>query len=44
MDLGHILFGIIGLVIGWNLPQPEWAKKLQQKVIDFFKGLGGSKK
>lgn len=28
-----LIFGIvIGLVIGWNLPQPKWAKDLQNKV------------
>lgn len=29
-----VLFGIaIGLIVGWNLPQPKWAKDLQSKVI-----------
>jgi hypothetical protein len=23
----------IGIVIGWNLPQPPWAKSLQDKVV-----------
>lgn len=28
---------IIGLAIGWNLPQPQWAKDIQAKVTGFFK-------
>jgi hypothetical protein len=32
------LFGIVvGLVIGWNLPQPQWAKDLQEKITGFFR-------
>jgi hypothetical protein len=27
----------VGAVIGWNFPQPEFAKKLQAKVLDIFK-------
>lgn len=28
-----VLFGIaIGLFIGWNLPQPKWAKDIQEKI------------
>ena len=27
----------IGLVVGWNLPQPDWAKALVDKAIDFVK-------
>jgi hypothetical protein len=26
----------LGAFIGWNLPQPEFAKNLQQKVLDIF--------
>lgn len=29
---GLIVGTIVGLVIGWNLPQPKWAKDLQSKV------------
>jgi hypothetical protein len=28
----------VGIVIGWNLPQPLWAKELQDKVMDALKG------
>jgi len=24
---------IVGLFIGWNLPQPSWAKAVQDKVV-----------
>ena len=24
---------IIGILIGWNLPQPQWAKILQSKTM-----------
>ena len=32
-----ILGAIVGLVIGWNLPQPKWAKDLQDKVTGDMK-------
>jgi hypothetical protein len=30
---------LIGMFIGWNLPQPEWARTLQNKVVDLLRGL-----
>ncbi len=27
----------IGAFIGWNIPQPEFAKTIQTKVLSFFK-------
>jgi hypothetical protein len=34
-----ILFWVtVGIVIGWNLPQPDWAKTLQDKVVAALKG------
>lgn len=24
---------IIGIIIGWNLPQPAWARDLQDRVV-----------
>jgi hypothetical protein len=30
----------IGIVIGWNLPQPPWARRLQVKVMSFVSGIG----
>jgi len=29
----------VGILIGWNLPQPAWAKSLQDKVVAAIKGL-----
>jgi hypothetical protein len=28
-----IIYILIGAFIGWNLPQPVWAKNVQEKVI-----------
>jgi hypothetical protein len=34
-----VLFGVaVGIVIGWNVPQPPWAKEIQDKVMGFFGG------
>lgn len=30
---------LIGIAIGWNLPQPAWAKYVQEKVTTWFKGI-----
>lgn len=27
---------ILGAFVGWNLPQPAWAKVVQHKLLDFF--------
>ncbi|WP_256363613.1 hypothetical protein [Thiohalocapsa sp. ML1] len=38
------LFGVVvGIVVGWNLPQPPWAKDAQDKVTNLFKGFTGKK-
>jgi hypothetical protein len=34
--LTAIICLLIGLFVGWNLPQPDWAYNLQEKVKDFF--------
>lgn len=34
-----VLGGAIGLFVGWNLPQPTWAKYVQDKVVGFLGGL-----
>jgi len=26
----------IGAFIGWNFPQPEFARNIQKKIVDFF--------
>ena len=28
----------VGIVIGWNLPQPRWAKELQDKLTNAWNG------
>jgi hypothetical protein len=34
----EILFWVaIGAFVGWNFPQPWWAKTVQARVVDFFK-------
>jgi hypothetical protein len=31
---------LIGAFIGWNFPQPQFAKNLQAKVMGMFKKTG----
>lgn len=31
-----LLFFILGLVVGWNFPQPQFAKDIQQKIMSRF--------
>jgi di/tricarboxylate transporter len=31
----------VGIVIGRNLPQPPWAKSLQDKVVNAIKDIAG---
>lgn len=26
----------VGAFVGWNFPQPSWARTAQSKLIDFF--------
>ena len=35
--LSSIIFLAIGAFIGWNFPQPDYAKTIQAKVLAFFK-------
>jgi hypothetical protein len=32
-----IITFIIGAFIGWNFPQPDFAKVIQAKILDLFK-------
>jgi hypothetical protein len=32
-----IITFIIGAFIGWNFPQPDFAKTIQAKILDLFK-------
>ena len=31
-----VLGGVVGVFVGWNLPQPGFAKTIQEKVVTFF--------
>jgi len=32
---------LIGMFIGWNFPQPDYAKRLQDLVVDKWKEVTG---
>lgn len=32
-----LLWLVIGLFIGWNFPQPQFAKDMQEKIKGMFK-------
>jgi hypothetical protein len=34
--LTALFWFVVGAFVGWNLPQPDWAYNLQEKVKDFF--------
>lgn len=34
--MSTILWLALGAFIGWNFPQPEFAKNIQSKILDFF--------
>jgi hypothetical protein len=31
----------VGLVIGWNVPQPDWAKQAQNQVMNWLGNITG---
>ena len=35
--LDILLWIAVGAFVGWNFPQPFWAKWFQDKVMSFFK-------
>jgi len=35
--LDILLWVIVGAFIGWNFPQPEFAKNIQAKILTIFK-------
>lgn len=37
--LSTLFWVSVGVVIGWNLPQPAWAKEATDKVVAWVKGL-----
>ena len=36
--LETLLWLAVGAFIGWNLPQPNFAKAIQAKILGLFKG------
>lgn len=36
--MSTILVLIIGIFIGWNLPQPAWARTIQDKLLEMIRG------
>lgn len=34
----------VGIVIGWNLPQPAWARRLQRQAMRAISGVRGNHK
>jgi hypothetical protein len=34
-----LLILIIGIFIGWNLPQPPWAKAFQDRVVQMVRSI-----
>jgi hypothetical protein len=39
--MSTLLILIIGIFIGWNLPQPVWAKDIQDKLLGMIRGITG---
>jgi len=37
--MSTLLVLIIGMFIGWNLPQPAWARSLQDKLLGMIRHL-----
>jgi hypothetical protein len=35
--LETIFWLLVGAFIGWNFPQPDYAKSIQAKILGFFK-------
>ena len=35
-----VIYIFVGAFIGWNLPQPTWAKNMQTKIISYIKNRG----
>jgi len=38
-----ILFILLGMFIGWNLPQPSWAMFIQNRLLDYVRRLVSKK-
>lgn len=38
--MGYLVFLFVGLLLGWSLPQPQWANTLVEKIKLFFTNKG----
>jgi len=38
--MGTLFWVLIGAFIGWNFPQPWWAKYIQDKIMDKLNNNG----
>lgn len=36
-----VLWVVVGAFVGWNVPQPRYAKAVQGWVVKKIKGIGG---
>jgi len=36
--MSTLLVLTVGIFIGWNLPQPDWAKAIQDKLLEVIRG------
>ncbi len=37
--MSTLLTLIIGIFIGWNLPQPTWARNMQDRLVELMRGM-----
>jgi hypothetical protein len=41
--LDILLWILLGAFIGWNMPQPPWAKLVQAKIVSLYREKFGKK-
>lgn len=41
--MGTLFWFIVGLAIGWNFPQPFWARAVQNVVVNWWNNLWANK-
>jgi hypothetical protein len=37
--LETVFWLLVGAFVGWNLPQPQWAQRLQEKTTEIFRNF-----
>ncbi|MGB5426902.1 MAG: hypothetical protein WBN95_08930 [Gammaproteobacteria bacterium] len=37
--MSTLLILTIGIFIGWNLPQPAWARNIQDRLVELMRGM-----